>query len=215
LTYESINNLPEPIKKVLTTEAQEIFKTIVNNSENHYNEIGKDRIVIKSLMHAEGFSELRKQGWAPNKGTGTWEKHDPAKIQKIWKRNVKIEKINEERRLAFGWFSVAFDKEGKQITDWQEDLIDEAELENTAYNFVINYREGGELHIRGGVGVLVESVVFTKEKQIAIGIPEGIVPIAWWGGFYVTDDDVWEKIKAGDYEMFSIEGTAIREEVSE
>lgn len=213
--YETINNLPESIKKVLTNDAQEIFKTIVNNSEKKYNEIGKNRITQTSLMHAAGFAELRKQGWAPNKETGEWEQAAGGDIQKVWKRNVKIEKLNEDRHLAFGWFSIAFDPQGNQITDWQEDLIDEAELENTAYNFVIKYREGGELHIRGGIGVLVESIVFTKEKQQALGIPEGILPIGWWGGFYVTDAEVWEKIKAGEYEMFSIEGSAIREEVSE
>lgn len=213
--YETINNLPESVKKVLTNDAQEIFKTIVNDNEKKYNEIGKDRIVSNNLMHAAGFAELRKQGWAPDKQTGIWKKHDPSNIQKTWTSNVKIKKIDEDKHLAFGWFSVAFDKDGNQITDWQEDLIDESELENTAYNFVIKYREGGELHIKGGVGVLVESVVFTKEKQAAIGIPDGLLPVGWWGGFYVTDPEVWEKVKNGEYEMFSIEGSAVREEVSE
>jgi hypothetical protein len=75
------------------------------------------------------------------------------------------------------------------------------------------YREGGEMHERGGVATLVESVMFTKEKMALMGIPEGTVPEGWWIGFKVYDDDVWEKVKSGEYPMFSIEGEAIRREV--
>ena len=57
---------------------------------------------------------------------------------------------------------------------------------------------------------LVESVIFTKEKMQAMGIPEGIVPEGWWIGFYVKDDNAWKKIKNGTYKMFSIEGKAVR-----
>ena len=68
------------------------------------------------------------------------------------------------------------------------------------------------MHERGGAAVLVESVVFTKEKAEAMGIPEGILPTGWWIGFKVLDEDVWEKVKDGTYSMFSIEGTAERVE---
>lgn len=63
--------------------------------------------------------------------------------------------------------------------------------------------------------VLVESVVFTEEKMQAMGIPAGTLPIGWWIGFKVTDEDVWEKVKDGTYPMFSIEGEAERIEVED
>lgn len=94
-------------------------------------------------------------------------------------------------------------------------MIDPEELEKAAYNFVRLYREGGEMHERGDCATLVESVVFTEEKMIAMGIPEGTLPVGWWIGFLVTDDDVWEKVKDGTYTMFSIEGEAERVEVEE
>ena len=71
------------------------------------------------------------------------------------------------------------------------------------------------MHERGGVAELVESVVFTEEKTKAMGIPEGTVPVGWWIGFKVKDDNVWEKVKDGIYSMFSIEGEAERVEVEE
>ena len=89
------------------------------------------------------------------------------------------------------------------------------ELENAAYQYVLLYREGGEMHERGGAAVLVESVVFTEEKMQAMGIPAGTLPIGWWIGFKVTDEDVWEKVKDGTYPMFSIEGEAERVEVED
>ena len=52
--------------------------------------------------------------------------------------------------------------------------------------------------------------VFTKEKMQAMGLPEDALPQGWWIGFYIDDDDAWEKIKSGDYRMFSIEGTGTR-----
>lgn len=127
----------------------------------------------------------------------------------------KIQKSVDEKRLAFGWASVAATAAGDTVTDYYEDIIEPDELEQAAYNFVQFYREGGEMHKRGGCAVLVESVIFTKEKMAAMGIPEGVVPEGWWIGFKVTDDEVWEKVKDGTYPMFSIEGEAVREEVDD
>lgn len=119
----------------------------------------------------------------------------------------EIQKSSEEKRLAFGWASVA------NIVDLQNDIIDAEELEQAAYNFVRFYREGGEMHERGNCAELVESIVFTPEKLKALGLPENSLKTSWWIGFYVTDDEVWQKVKSGEYSMFSIEGKAIREEI--
>lgn len=122
----------------------------------------------------------------------------------------KIQKADDDKRLAFGWASASANIKGEVVEDSYGDIIDIDELEQAAYKFVELYREGGEMHQRGGCGVLVESVIFTPEKMAAIGIPEGTVPVGWWIGFHVTDDDVWEKVKDGTYPMFSIEGEAVR-----
>jgi len=127
----------------------------------------------------------------------------------------KIAKSDNDKRLAFGWANVSVSAAGEQLVDYHEDMIDIDELEQAAYKYVEFFREGGEMHERGGCAVLIESMVFTKEKQTALGLPEGTVPEGWWIGFHVTDDDVWAKVKDGTYPMFSIEGEAIREPVEE
>lgn len=128
----------------------------------------------------------------------------------VLKGRFTIRKSSDEKRLAFGWASVAANEAGEELQDWQGDMISPDVLEEAAYKFVRLYREGGEMHERGGCATLVESVVFTKEKMAAMGIPEGTVPEGWWIGFYVTDDEVWEKVKSGEYPMFSIEGDCKR-----
>ncbi|MCM1104909.1 MAG: XkdF-like putative serine protease domain-containing protein [Clostridium sp.] len=131
------------------------------------------------------------------------------------KGRFQIMKSDDEKMLAFGWASVAIRVDGEVIEDWQHDIIEPEELENAAYEFVRLYREGGEMHERGGAAVLIESVVFTEEKMQAMGIPAGTLPVGWWIGFKVTDSGVWEKVKDGTYQMFSIEGEAERVETEE
>lgn len=130
----------------------------------------------------------------------------------VLKSRFKIMKSDEDKMLAFGWASVSARIDGEVIEDYQGDIIEPGELEAAAYEYVRLYGEGGEMHERGGVAVLVESVVFTVEKMQAMGIPEGTVPVGWWIGFRVTDKDVWEKVRDGTYQMFSIEGEAERVE---
>ncbi len=137
------------------------------------------------------------------------------KPEEVLKGRFKIAKSDDERRLAFGWASVSMRIGGEVIEDWQGDIIEPKELEEAVYEYVRLYGEGGEMHERGGVAVLVESVVFTEEKMQAIGIPPGTLPVGWWIGFKVLDEDVWKKVKDGTYLMFSIEGEAMREEVDE
>ncbi len=124
---------------------------------------------------------------------------------------LKVMKSDDDKRLVFGWANVAIRVDGEQIIDWQEDAIDTADLETAAYEYVAEFGTAGEMHQRGGVGRVIESIVFTQEKADALGIPQDLLPQGWWIGFKITDDEVWEKIKSGEYSMFSIEGKAVRE----
>ena len=126
---------------------------------------------------------------------------------------LTVMKSDDDRHLVFGWANVAVRIDGEQIIDWQEDAIDTEDLEKAAYEYVAEFGTAGEMHQRGGIGRVIESIVFTKEKAAALGIPEDALPQGWWIGFKIQDDEVWEKIKNGEYSMFSIEGKAIREQM--
>lgn len=117
----------------------------------------------------------------------------------------EVKKIDEEKFLVFGWASMA------DVVDAQGDTISIGELEKAAYNYVLKSRAGGAMHEVIGVADLVESMVFTPEKLEVLGLKEKALPPGWFVGFKVNDTDAWQKIKRGDYKMFSIGGRALRE----
>lgn len=129
-----------------------------------------------------------------------------------WEIRARVAKVDAEQRLAFGWASVAVDAAGRPVIDHQGDLIPVEELERAAYQYVVTSRDASEMHGRRGVAQLVESVVLTPEKYAALGLPLG--PSGWWVGFRVTDDAVWQRVKAGDFREFSIGGSATRKPVA-
>jgi hypothetical protein len=114
-----------------------------------------------------------------------------------------IQKVDEEQRRVFGFFSIVEDEHGL-VVDKQGDVILPVELEKAAYDFVKNSRIAGEMHTKQPVGVLIESVVMTREKQQSWGID--LKKVFWWGGMEIHNDEVWEKVKKGIYKSFSIGG---------
>ena len=142
--------------------------------------------------------------------SGMYEAKEVIEMEGTISGRYRIAKTDEDKHLAFGWASIALDKNGNQLTDYQKDQIDPEELEKAAYGFVQFSREGGEMHQKPQVATCIESMVFTKEKQKALGIPDGVLPVGWWLGFKVQDEEVWKKIKSGEYSMFSIEGKGTR-----
>lgn len=131
------------------------------------------------------------------------------------KITADIKKFNPEKQMIFGWASIIEWPNGSAVVDSQQDIIEICELENAAYDFVLHVREASDMHDKStiGIGRLVESVVFSREKQQSMGIPEGILPIGWWIGFKIYDDAVWEGIKSGKYRAFSIGGMGTRTEI--
>ena len=127
-----------------------------------------------------------------------------------------ISKLDEDKRLAFGWAYVSHDPTGMVQVDKSGDRCSRIEeLEKAAYNFVLESRVAGDYHQRSGSGIgeMVESIVFTPEKIEKMGLPEGSLPLGWWVGYKVHDDDTWAKVKDGTYAMFSIHGGGVRSKV--
>lgn len=124
-----------------------------------------------------------------------------------------ITKAKEEECLVSGWANVAVNADGSLPFDWAGDVIRPEVLEKAAINFMLDYRGSGVMHKGEQQGVVVESIMLTKEKQAAIGIPEGTVPEGWFITVKVTNQDVFKAVKEGKYKMFSIQGKAKRIEL--
>ena len=126
--------------------------------------------------------------------------------------NVKFDvtKSKDDEGLVSGWANVAVNADGSIPLDWQGDVIRPEVLEKAAICFMMDYRGSGVMHEGSEQGVVVESIVLTKEKQAILGIPEGYVPEGWFITVKVTNPEVFEAVKAGKYRMFSIQGKAKR-----
>ena len=119
-------------------------------------------------------------------------------------------KSRDNERLVSGWASVSVNADGSLPLDWDDDIITPDTLEKAAINFMLDYRDSGAMHDGGSVGTVVESIVFTKDKQEALGIPEGAMPVGWFITVKVHDEEVYAKVKDHTYKMFSIQGKCTR-----
>ena len=90
-------------------------------------------------------------------------------------------------------------------------MIALADLEPAVYDFVRESRAAGADHQGAPVAEVVESLVMSPQKAEAMGLDAPPVT-GWWVGVKVADPAVFAKVKDGTYTMFSIEGTAQRDE---
>lgn len=124
-----------------------------------------------------------------------------------------VAKVDTEQRVVFGWANVSVRKNGTLVIDSQNDVIELSDLESAAYDFVLTSGKTGDMHQGPALGHVVESMVFTPEKLTKMGIAEDAVPHGWWVGFHIDDQVQWDLVKKGERRMFSIQGTAHREEM--
>lgn len=138
-------------------------------------------------------------------------------------------KKSDDQGLVFGWANIVLNDDGSEVIDAHGDSIPVEEIEKAAYNFVLNFGMGNEMHRPNTECAKVcESIVFTPDKFVALTehLPEDerddaavalskIIPTGWWAGFHITDAEIRQKVKDGTYRAFSIEGTATVEEIDD
>lgn len=122
----------------------------------------------------------------------------------------ELSSVDRVHKVAYGWAYVSKDGDNT-VVDHSGQVWPIEEVEKTAHQFVCDCRVGGESHIFKGGAELVESIVFTKEVQNALGIDLG--KQGWFVGFRITDDALLEKVQKGELSMFSIGGSGIIEDV--
>lgn len=172
------------------------------------------------------FTVAQAKAWLKGKGfkTGVEAASGKKTNKSAWAHTVEIKKVDEDQRLVFGWWYTARDPDALvadpehimddgTVVDHSGDTLSVEEMEKMSYAYVRDSRAGRNMHKGEPVAVLVEGVVFTPEKRAMMGIPDGILPDAAWGGWFVHDDDTWGRIKSGELSELSFGGTGIREEV--
>jgi cation transport regulator ChaB len=193
MPYSRNAELPKGVRDALPSHGQDIYRAAYNNAEKQHG--------------AEDESRLARIAW------GAVKRSYRQDADGEWHAIEKVLKVDAERQYVFGWASVAFAKDGSQVEDLQGDLIDLEDLEEAAYQFALAYRESGVMHDGEAVGQMIESFMVTPDKLEAMGLPPDSLPMGHWVGFHVPDPAIFAKIKDGTYSAFSIQGTAVREEV--
>lgn len=119
---------------------------------------------------------------------------------------MRVVKTAPDLQIAYGWASVV-EKDGKPVVDSDNEVVTEADLDSYVRQFVLG-RHGGRVMHEGPVeSELVESMMFTKEKQEILGIDLG--KVGWWVGFKYHNPETWARIKSGELPMFSLAGYAV------
>lgn len=118
-----------------------------------------------------------------------------------------ILKVDNEQRIAYGWASV-IEENGKVVVDSQGDMIRESVLQKAAHDYVLDERAGKVMHKGKRIADVVESIVFTKELQKAIGID--LKKVGWFLAMKIRDESVWERVKSGELKAFSVGGLGRR-----
>lgn len=130
-------------------------------------------------------------------------------MQKCFDINCEIKKVDQDKQLVYGWAYVS-EKDGNTVVDHSGETASIDELQKAFHGFMRKSRQGGDSHNVIGVGEVVEGMVFTKELQEQLGVDLGKVGV--FICMKVNDKEVWEKVKGGEYAMFSLGGSAKKRE---
>ena len=124
---------------------------------------------------------------------------------------VNALKVDEAQQIVYGWAGQYLDEHGRLLEDLQGDMIDPAEVERAAYQYVLEKRESGVMHEGKTVGHIVASLVTTPDVVKAF-FGDVKVPVGWLIGVKYPDKEVFKKVVSGELAMFSIQGNADRVE---
>ena len=124
-------------------------------------------------------------------------------------RPFKVERSDDGDGLAFGWAYVCIDEAGDVVIDEGFDTsIEPHDLERAVYDMVGSGGGiGDEMHDYGFQCRIVESMVWTREKYEALGLPVG--KLGWWIGLRAIDPETKTRMAKGEYPAFSIGARAV------
>ena len=84
-------------------------------------------------------------------------------------------------------------------------------IERMARDYMMNYRQGNvtiQHEEYANEVFMVESWIkqdMDKDKSVSVGLDKSLPIGTWFCGFYVNNNDVWDRIKSGELKGFSVE----------
>lgn len=194
MPYNSITALPDSVRNRLSEKEQRVWLRVFN----------------RTFRTVEGDDKKRES--AAFRAANGFVRNMDMKKDAVFSKLVDVEKVDEEQRMVWGWAYACTDEAGQQVVDHSGDVVELGDIQKAAEDFMLESRVGNVMHGEQG-GFICQSVVITDEVAKELGIT--MLKRGWFIGFKVTDDDAWEKVKAGKLKAFSIGGSAQTEEVAD
>ena len=118
--------------------------------------------------------------------------------------SIEILKSSDDKRIVHGIVLKP------DVEDSQGDIMTEEEIEKSAHNYMMFYRNAGEQHEQQADAMPCESYIVKEDCKI-----EGreVKKGTWIVAMKVFSDTLWAKIKQGDYNAFSAGGMARKENI--
>ena len=186
--------LPDNVKKAIgDKDGLEIFSRVLKDARAAGHS--------ETVCYAMAWAALSFEGYEEQNGVFKRAETDSFSF------TCEIEKALDDQQLVYGWASVV-EENGVPVVDYHGDMIDVADLVKAAHGFITDHRVSKVMHDGEPVGKFVESMVFTKEVQKALGID--LKKVGWFVGLQVESKAIWKMVKDGTLPMFSIGGRAKR-----
>ena len=113
----------------------------------------------------------------------------------------KIAMVEEDKRLAYGVVLVPDE------VDSQGDVAPAEVIEEAAHDYLASCRAVSKMHMAPAMASVVESYIAPCE--IRLGTQE-VKKGSWVIAVKVADEELWERIRSGEYGGFSVGGLAER-----
>ena len=162
----------------------------------------------KDVPYSEGCGGLMWDAWGGSAGIN-WA------ISKMKQRNRAQFKIqDQEKRIVSGYFMIAdkpIYRNNKEMGEHNV-IFSGDTIRNIAYKFMRNgFNSNTNLmhdeNLQLNDVFVFESIIVDSKRGVKA--PEGFEDVAdgsWWGSMHVMNDKVWELIKEGKFQGFSVEG---------
>ncbi len=144
---------------------------------------------------------VRRNGRCVAKESTIIKSDDWKTVTETVERNVRIKKVDEEKRLVFGEVFAPF------VPDTQGDFMTDVEIEKMAHNFLRARRQKrvDEQHDNEEVGAVVVESFISRDND-----PDFPIQGAWVVGVHVPKDEVWKRVKDGTLNGFSMEAVVTK-----
>lgn len=163
----------------------------------------------------DGCGRLMWLAWGGDEGV-EWAKRKLEQIDKteLKKDRLSFQVVNEDQRIISGPLMIADeliyrnnDKFGEHYVKFSADTIQKIAIKfsKKKYQSNVNLMHDPNQKVEGVT--MFESWLTDKERGI---LPmagfEDVADGSWFGSFYVENNEVWNKVKAGEFRGFSVEG---------